>query len=56
MVQSSFIFQDGQRLSVTVSMGCTFAEQDDSIDGIVLRADRLMYRSKGAGRNCVSMG
>jgi diguanylate cyclase (GGDEF)-like protein/PAS domain S-box-containing protein len=56
MVENSFIMLDGQKLSVTVSIGCTIAEPGDSIDKIVLRADRLMYRSKRAGRNCVSLG
>ena len=41
-------------LSITVSIGATFARPDDTPDGLVLRADRLMYESKKAGRNRVT--
>jgi diguanylate cyclase (GGDEF)-like protein len=41
-------------LSITVSMGATFARPDDTPDGLVLRADRLMYESKKAGRDRVT--
>jgi diguanylate cyclase (GGDEF)-like protein/PAS domain S-box-containing protein len=41
-------------LSITVSVGATFARKDDTAEGLVLRADRLMYQSKKEGRDRVT--
>jgi diguanylate cyclase (GGDEF)-like protein/PAS domain S-box-containing protein len=41
-------------LSMTVSIGATFARPDDTPEGLLLRADRLMYESKKAGRDRVT--
>jgi diguanylate cyclase (GGDEF)-like protein len=43
---------DGRRVSVGVSVGGALAEPGDEgdPDGLVLRADRAMYRAKAAGR------
>ncbi|MBN2430510.1 MAG: diguanylate cyclase [Acidobacteria bacterium] len=56
MVQNSFLILDGEKLSVTLSMGCTLARSDDSVKKILQRADRLLYRCKNGGRNCVVIG
>jgi diguanylate cyclase (GGDEF)-like protein/PAS domain S-box-containing protein len=42
-------------LRVTISLGATLASKDDTVETIIKRADRLMYRSKKAGRNCVTV-
>ena len=39
---------------VTVSVGATLFRPEDDLAGVVRRADQLMYRSKEAGRNCVT--
>ena len=44
--------QDGDVL-VTVSIGATMALTDDTVDGIVARADNAMYSAKDMGRNQV---
>lgn len=45
---------DGQIIHSTVSIGVAEAnEQDTSFEGILRRADRLMYKAKEAGRNRV---
>lgn len=41
-------------LHVTISLGATLAQKDDTIDSLIKRADALMYRSKNAGRNRVT--
>ena len=41
-------------LSITVSIGATFARPDDTPEELVSRADRLMYRSKKDGRDRVT--
>ncbi|BEH11496.1 MULTISPECIES: sensor domain-containing diguanylate cyclase [Geobacter] len=53
--QSSFRLDD-RLLRVTVSVGATMSHLDDTVESLVQRADTLMYRSKEAGRNCVSIG
>lgn len=40
----------------TISVGATLAAEGDTVETLVRRADRLMYRSKAAGRNRVSIG
>jgi diguanylate cyclase (GGDEF)-like protein/PAS domain S-box-containing protein len=53
--QSSFV-RNGELVRVTVSVGVTPASEDDTIATLVDRADRLMYSSKEAGRNRVTLG
>jgi len=40
---------------VTISVGAALARQDDTPTTLVARADALLYESKRAGRNCVSV-
>jgi len=40
------------KLAVTVSIGATQAEGEESLESIVQRADAALYASKEAGRNC----
>jgi diguanylate cyclase (GGDEF)-like protein/PAS domain S-box-containing protein len=42
-------------LRVTVSIGATLALADDSVATVLNRADQLMYQSKRAGRNCITV-
>lgn len=46
---------DGKTLKVTISIGVTMADPGDpgSIDAVLEQADRALYASKEAGRNCV---
>jgi len=55
LVEGSYLSRDGQHLSVTVSIGSTLVRDGDTVQEVVKRADALMYRSKTAGRNCVSV-
>jgi diguanylate cyclase (GGDEF)-like protein/PAS domain S-box-containing protein len=43
-----------ETVRMTVSIGATLATPGDTADALVRRADGLMYRSKQAGRNCVT--
>ncbi len=42
-------------LKVTISLGATLALEDDTVETLIMRADQLMYQSKKAGRNCVTV-
>jgi diguanylate cyclase (GGDEF)-like protein/PAS domain S-box-containing protein len=51
LVAKSSVVHEGQRLSVTVSIGGTLVHTSDTAESAVRRADELMYLSKRAGRN-----
>jgi len=43
------------RLGVTVSIGATISKEDDTVDSIIERADKMMYESKRKGKNQVTV-
>lgn len=43
-------------LHVSISIGSTLVKTDDSVTGILKRADSLLYKSKRGGRNKVTFG
>ena len=43
-----------QNLSITASFGVTVANENDSVDTVIQRADALMRQSKMKSKNCVS--
>lgn len=55
-IERSFIMKKAEKLSVTVSIGASMAEADDTVESLVRRADELMYQSKQLGRNRVTVG
>jgi len=56
LVESSFVQTETGTLHVTISIGATVASDDDDMDAIIKRADRLMYESKRSGRNRLTLG
>jgi diguanylate cyclase (GGDEF)-like protein len=55
VAQSALTLDNGEVLKVTVSMGATTAQNGDTVDSLVERADKLMFESKRRGRNLVSI-
>lgn len=53
---SSRLDLNGEGLTVTLSIGGTVLLSGDTPEGLVHRADKLMYQSKKAGRNVVTIG
>jgi diguanylate cyclase len=45
------VANDGSRVAVTFSMGMAIAEDDDTIESIMTKADKALYKSKQGGRN-----
>lgn len=56
LIEVSRLDIDNQSLSVTTSIGATRLYSNDTPESFVRRADELMYRSKKAGRNRVTIG
>lgn len=54
LVSNTEILHAGQPLSTTVSVGVTLATKNDTVQSIIDRADKLMYKSKEKGKNRVS--
>ncbi len=47
------ISAEGHKIKVTVSIGATTGKNTDDLDALIKQADRLLYRAKKAGRNCI---
>ena len=56
MVEASRLDIDDQSLAVTISIGATCMQKNDTPESIIRRADELMYQSKHTGRNRVTVG
>lgn len=56
LVAKSFLTLASAEVGVTVSIGATALLPGDTVDSVIARADRLMYKSKAAGRNRVAVG
>ncbi len=46
---------DSKNVHITVSIGATLVNSGDTVESVIKRADELMYQSKSAGGNCVSV-
>jgi len=56
LIEHAYIMHEGGKLRVTVSIGATLAEEGDTLDDLIKRADDLMYQSKEGGRNRLTIG
>ena len=56
MIERSSVTTDGADFRMTVSLGATLACSGDTLESLVKRVDGLMYQSKLAGRNRVTLG
>ena len=55
LVEKSSLNVGKDLIRVTVSIGAAVAQPDDTIESLLKKADRMVYRSKEAGANRVSM-
>lgn len=56
LVEHAYLIQSGQALRVTISVGATMFRGGDTMESLLKRADALMYESKRAGRNRLTLG
>jgi diguanylate cyclase (GGDEF)-like protein/PAS domain S-box-containing protein len=54
VIAHSALNVESEAVRMTVSIGATLAALGDTAEGLVKRADELMYKSKLAGRDCVT--
>jgi diguanylate cyclase (GGDEF)-like protein/PAS domain S-box-containing protein len=55
-IESSFIMVENQKVAVTVSIGASFAQKEETLESIIKRVDLLLYESKQNGRNKLTFG
>lgn len=56
LVEKTYIEVEGKKLNVTISSGATLVNSHDSAETLIKRADKLLYKSKINGRNCITLG
>jgi len=56
LIENSYITIKGNKLSVTVSIGATIVNANDTMESIIKRADTLLFKSKESGRNRLTIG
>lgn len=56
MVECSRLDISEKGITVTISAGATLLNSEDTAETLIQYADHLMYQSKKAGRNRVSVG
>jgi len=54
-IAGGYIMHESERMNVTISVGATVIHAGDTPETILKRADTQLYRSKDAGRNCLSL-
>jgi diguanylate cyclase (GGDEF)-like protein/PAS domain S-box-containing protein len=55
LIEHSYVMQGAERIQVTISVGATTVREADTIDALVKRTDALLYQSKSAGRNRLTL-
>ena len=56
LIEHSYIIHENKKLHVTVSIGATVVNENDTIETLIKRADTLLYKSKASGRNRLTAG
>ncbi len=53
LVENSWLDHEGQHITATASFGGAVSRPGETASAVVDRADKQVYKSKEAGRNCV---
>ena len=56
LVKQTVIPAKGNIPSITISVGATLVQANDTLESLIHRADKLMYQSKAVGKNRVTIG
>lgn len=55
LIENSDIHPSEKDIKITISIGATISQKQDTLKSIIKRADKLLYKSKANGRNIVSI-
>lgn len=55
LIENGSILENQKELRVTISIGATMIQKEDTVETMMKRADKLLYQSKERGRNRVTM-
>ena len=55
LIENSFLIHDFNHIGVTISAGATMIQEDDTIESLISRADKLLYTSKNSGKNLLTL-
>jgi diguanylate cyclase (GGDEF)-like protein/PAS domain S-box-containing protein len=56
LIEHSYTIRGDKKFHVTVSLGATSVNENDSLERLIKRADTLLYESKRLGRNRLTIG
>ncbi len=56
LVKNSYVELNGEKVSVSISLGASVAVTTDTSESLLKRIDNLLYSSKNSGRDKVSVG
>jgi diguanylate cyclase (GGDEF)-like protein/PAS domain S-box-containing protein len=56
LIENGSIMENQNELRVTISIGATIIREEDTVETLIKRADKMLYRSKEEGRNRVTTG
>jgi diguanylate cyclase (GGDEF)-like protein len=51
LVRNNKLIYKGNDLSVTTSIGTTYFKENDTVESILLRSDKALYKAKSSGKN-----
>jgi len=54
LIEKNTLKINGRKICITISLGATLVKPGDTIDSLIDRADKLLYRSKTAGKNRIT--
>jgi len=54
LVEKTYIELKDKKINVTISVGATLINSNDTINSLIKRADDFLYASKNKGRNCIT--
>ncbi len=55
LIQTTWLDHEGRKLRISASLGGAVVRPDEDGESLIRRADRQLYMSKRAGRNCVHL-
>ena len=56
LVKQTVVSARGNIPAITISVGATLVQPNDTLESLIHRADKLMYQSKTDGKNRVTIG